>query len=81
MSSDTIYRFEKTSGCPPSEELLSFSLAALHESSLKKVSRSEMCDICSSEAHFFSKQINGFIPFTADEDAAASSRACRLFVA
>jgi len=55
MSSDTVYRFEETSGCPPLEELLSFSLTALRESSLKRISHLEMCDFCSSEAHFFSR--------------------------
>jgi len=80
MSSDTVYRFEKTSGCPPSEELLSFSLAALRESSLK-ISHLEMCDFCSLEAHFFSKQLTIPLPSPLPEMPAASSCACGIFVA
>jgi len=56
MRSEKVDRFLKTKDCPPSEDLLSFTLAASPiESKSEIISHLDVCDFCAAEAHFLSK--------------------------
>jgi len=56
MRSEKVDRFLKTKDCPPSEDLLSLTLAAFPiESTSEIISHLDVCDFCAAEAHFLSR--------------------------
>jgi coenzyme F420-reducing hydrogenase gamma subunit len=56
MRLEKVDSFLKTKDCPPSEDLLSLTLAAcLIESTSEIISHLDVCDFCAAEAHFLSK--------------------------
>ena len=56
MRSEKVDRFLKTKDCPPSEDLLSLTLAAFPiKSTSEIISHLDVCDFCAAETHFLSK--------------------------